>query len=355
MPPLERRPWRERLFPNAEWTLLVALACEIAIFAAAGQNFFTWSNFFEVIRLSVELGLVALALTPVILTGGIDLSPGSMMGLAAVLFGVAWRAGLPIPAAIAIALVTGAAGGALNATLITRLRIPPIIVTLGSYSLFRGIAEGITQGAVSYSGFPAPFLRLGQGYWWGVVPVQFPIFLLVLAFYAVLLHRSTIGRTLYAIGFSAAGARYAGIRVERPLALVYVLSGICRPRSPPSFMWRTSGQAKSDAGTGYELAAITAVVLGGTSVFGGRGTMWGTVAGPVFDLRSAERTAPRRAAERAGRRADRRGPRLDHRARPRLEPAASRAPRRSSDTEEAPPMRNYPTRRAVHGRFWPDR
>jgi rhamnose transport system substrate-binding protein len=279
MPSLEDRPWRERLFPNSEWALLLALACEIAIFSAVGQNFFTWANFFEIIRLSVELGLVALALTPVILTAGIDLSPGSMMGLAAVVFGAAWRDGhLPIPAAIAAALAIGMAGGGLNALLITRLRIPPIIVTLGSYSLFRGIAEGITQGAISYSGFPAAFLRLGQGYWWGVLPVQLPIFVAALAGYAILLHRSTIGRTLYAIGFNAEGARYAGIRVERPIALVYILSGLAASLAAVIYVAHL-GQAKSDAGTGYELSAITAVVLGGTSVFGGRGTIWGTVLG----------------------------------------------------------------------------
>jgi len=275
----ERRGWREVCFPNGEWVLLMGLAAEIAVFAAIGENFFTWANFFEVIRLSVELGLLAVALTPVILTGGIDLSVGSMMGLAAVVFGAVWRDGhFSIPAAAAAALVLGAAGGSLNALLITRLQIPPIIVTLGSYSMFRGIAEGITQGAVNYSGFPAGFLRLGQGYWWGIVPVQFPLFLAVLAFYAVLLHRSTMGRKLYAIGFNAAGARYAGIRVERPVALVYVLSGVVSALAAIVYVAHL-GQAKSDAGTGYELAAITAVVLGGTSVFGGRGTIWGTVAG----------------------------------------------------------------------------
>ncbi len=275
----ERRPWREAWFPNGEWMLLVVLAVEIAVFSAIGKNFFTWANLSEVIRLSVELGLLAVALSPVILTGGIDLSVGSMMGLAAVVFGAAWRDGhFSIPAAAATALVLGAAGGSLNALLITRFGIPPIIVTLGTYSLFRGIAEGITRGAVNYSGFPAPFLRLGQGYWWGVAPVQLPLFLLVVAGYALLQHRSTLGRKLYAIGFSAAGARYAGIRVERPVALVYVLSGLVSSLAAIIYVAHL-GQAKSDAGTGYELAAITAVVLGGTSVFGGRGTIWGTLAG----------------------------------------------------------------------------
>jgi rhamnose transport system permease protein len=252
---------------------------EIAIFSAIGENFFTIENFFEVIRLSVELGLLSLAMTPIVITGGIDLSVGSMMALAAVIFGAAWHdAGLPIPAAAALALLTGSLGGALNAGLITRLNIPPLIVTLGSFSLFRGIAEGITHASVNYSGFPASFLWLGQGYLGGIVPVQFPIFLIALAAYAILLHRSAIGRTLYVIGFSPSGARYAGVPVPRRLALLYFLSGLVASLAAIIYVAHL-GQAKSDAGSGYELAAITAVVLGGTSVFGGRGTVWGTLFG----------------------------------------------------------------------------
>src|SRR5258707_15431918 len=91
LPPAAHRPWRERLFPNGEWALLLALVLEVAIFSAIAENFFTWGNFFEMIRFSVELGLLALALTPVIITGGIDLSGGAMMGLAAVGFGRSWR------------------------------------------------------------------------------------------------------------------------------------------------------------------------------------------------------------------------------------------------------------------------
>ncbi len=275
----EHRPWGRRWFPNGEWVLLFLLAAEVAIFSQLGENFFTAGNFFEVVRLSVELGLLALALTPVMVTGGIDLSVGSMMGLAAVTFGAAWHDwGWPIAAAAALALAIGLAGGALNAALITRMRIPPIIVTLGSYSTFRGIAEGVTHGAVNYSGFPGWFLALGQGYLGGVVPVQFPVLLAAIAAYYVLLHRSAIGRTLYAIGFGSEGARWAGIPVERRLALVYVLSGFVSSAAAIVYVAHL-GQAKSDAGTGYELAAITAVVLGGTSVFGGRGTVWGTVLG----------------------------------------------------------------------------
>jgi rhamnose transport system permease protein len=255
------------------------MAVELAIFSAIGENFFTLANFFEVVRLSVELGLIALAMTPIMITGGIDLSVGSTMGLAAVTFGALWRdAHWPIPLAAAAALAIGCIAGLLNAAVITRLNIPPLIVTLGSLSLFRGIAEGITKGAENYSGFPAGFLNLGQGYLGGVVPVQFPVLIAAIVGYWVLLHRSAIGRTIYVVGFSPDGARYAGIPVRRRLALLYFLSGVVASLAAIIYVAHL-GQAKSDAGTGYELAAITAVVLGGTSVFGGRGTIWGTVLG----------------------------------------------------------------------------
>ena len=259
--------------------LLLAVAAEIVLFSVIAPNFATVANFFEVTRLSVELGLLAIALTPVIITGGIDLSVGAMMGLAAILFGVAWRDwGLSWPVAALVSLAAGSVGGGLNAVLVARLGIPPLIVTLGTLSLFRGIAEGITQGAVNYTGFSPRFLALGQGYVWGVVPRQLPLFLGILAIYVLLLHRSIIGRALYAIGFSPAGARFAGIPVTRRIGLVYWLSGLVSSVAGIIYVAHL-GQARSDAGSGYELDAITAVVLGGTSVFGGRGTLGGTVLG----------------------------------------------------------------------------
>jgi rhamnose transport system substrate-binding protein len=282
LPPAALKSHRVRLFPNGEWVLLLALLAEIAVFSAIAQNFFTVENLVEVIRFSVELGMLALALTPVIITGGIDLSVGSMMGLAAVSFGALWRdAHFPLAGALLTALLIGSAGGALNALLIARFNLPPLVVTLGSFSLFRGLAEGITHGTVNYTDFPRPFLYLGQGYLLGVIPVQLLLFLPVLVGFWILLHRSVIGRALYAIGFTAAGARYAGLPVRARLALVYFLSGLVASLSAIIYVAHL-GQAKSDAGTGYELDAITAVVLGGTSVFGGRGTLWGTLLGLFF-------------------------------------------------------------------------
>ncbi len=245
-----------------EWILAALIAVEVALFSISGRNFFSPGNFFECIRLGVEIGLLALALTPVIVTGGIDLSVGSMMGLCAVTFGALWRdAHLPVGIAIAATLLVSLAGGALNAILISRLNVSPLIVTLGTYSLFRGIAEGVTAGATNYSGFPAGVLYLGQGYIGGVVPTQ-TIFLVVAAvgFY-LLLQRTVIGRALFAIGHSPEGARFAAIPVAKRLVLVYVLSGLAAGVASIIYIAHL-GQAKSDAGNGYELIAITAVVLG---------------------------------------------------------------------------------------------
>ena len=272
-------PWPARVFPNHEWALLLVLFFECLIFSIAGDNFFTAANGFEITRLSVEVGLLALALTLVIVTGGIDLSVGSMMGLAAVVMGSLWRdAHLPIAVAASVALLLGAFGGALNGVLIARFNLPPIIVTLATFSLFRGVAEGITRSIENYSGFPAGFLFLGQGYIGGIIPTQLLVLVIAVAACAWLLHLTAFGRSLYAIGHSSEGARYAGINVTRKLFTVYLLSGLAASASAVIYVAHL-GQAKSDAGTGFELMGIAAVVLGGTSIFGGRGSILGTVLG----------------------------------------------------------------------------
>jgi ribose/xylose/arabinose/galactoside ABC-type transport system permease subunit/ABC-type sugar transport system substrate-binding protein len=274
---------RRRFQITHEIVLGAVLAIEIAAFSLTGTNFFSRANGFEITRLCVEIGLLAMALTPIIVTGGIDLSVGSLMGLSAVLFGMMWRdAGIAIPLATVATLLIGAAAGFLNAALIARLRLPPLIVTLGTFSLFRGLAQGLTRGVDNFTGFPSWFLFLGQGYLPGGIPTQLPLLVAVAVAFWLLLQRTTIGRGLYAIGFSPEGARHAGIPIERRLTLVYVLSGLASSIAAIIYVSRL-GQAKADAGQGYELSAITAVVLGGTSIFGGRGTIQGTVLG-VFAI-----------------------------------------------------------------------
>jgi rhamnose transport system permease protein len=150
-------------------------------------------------------------------------------------------------------------------------------VTLGTYSLFRGLAEAITHGVDTFTNFPSRFLFLGQERLLGI-PAQAPIFILVLVVVLVLVHHTTYGRSFRAIGFSPEGARYAGIPVERRVALAYVLAGFVAALAAIIYTARL-GQARADAGTGYELYAITAVVLGGTSIFGGTGSVQGTILG----------------------------------------------------------------------------
>jgi rhamnose transport system permease protein len=262
---------------NHERVLVIVLVLELVLFGVIGSNFLTLANAGEIIRASAEIGLLALALTPVIITGGIDLSVGSLLGLCAVILGVVWRdAGVSIGIAALAAIAIGITGGAANAWLVAR-GVPPLIVTLGTYSLFRGLAEGITGGVRNYSNFPQGFLRLGQGDLAGVPSQTFVLAAVAIAFW-LLLHRMTIGRTLRAIGFAPEGARYAGLSVTRSTGLVYILSGAAAGLASLLYVSRL-GQAKADAGTGFELMAITAVVLGGTSIFGGRGTIAGTLLG----------------------------------------------------------------------------
>ena len=268
-----------RFLLRFESLLIAVLVLECAIFTRTGTNFATQGNALEIVKFSVEIGLLALVMTPVILTGGIDLSVGSLLGLCAVCFGKFWRdAGMAWPLAAVLTLGIGALAGGVNALLITRLRLPPLIVTLGSFSLFRGLAEALTHGTDNFTKFPPDFLAFGQGYYGGIIPAQVPVFAVVAVAVWLLVHRTTFGRSFRAIGFAPEGARYAGLPVHRRIALAYVLSGVVASLAALIYVARV-GQAKADAGIGYELLAITAVVLGGTSIFGGIGTVHGTLLG----------------------------------------------------------------------------
>lgn len=261
-----------------EMVLLLVIVVEVLIFNAIGRRFLTADNVANIVRQSVEIGLLALVMTPVILTGGIDLSVGSLLGLCAVTFGMLWGELHWPPWLAALGAVgVGALGGCVNAALITSLRLPALIVTLGTFSLFRGIAEALTGGTIAYTKFPASFLALGNSFFLGV-PVQAWVFFVVAVAVWLLVHRTTAGRAFRAIGFAPEGARYAGLPVGRRVALAYILAGSVAGVAAVIFVSRVT-EARANAGVGYELAAITAVVLGGTSIFGGRGSVHGTLLG----------------------------------------------------------------------------
>jgi rhamnose transport system permease protein len=193
---------------------------------------------------------------------------------------VFWKnIGLPLPVAIGLGLVIGTLAGLVNGLIITRFKVPPLIATLGTLALYRGLAEGISE-ARSVRGYPDWFFVLGQGQVLGV-PSQLWILAGVTVFAAIVLGLTVQGRSIYAIGYNETAARFSGIQVDRIKLAVYACSGFAAALAAVIFVSRVS-TTRSDMGSGIELDAITAVVLGGTSIFGGRGTVVGTVLGLVL-------------------------------------------------------------------------
>jgi rhamnose transport system permease protein len=263
-----------------EIVLAAILLISLVLLATQTDRFLTTGNLLNQGRLMAEVGLVALPMTFIIITGGIDLSVGSIMGLCAIVLGVAWQnLGLPLELAIVVTLVTGALAGFMNGWFITRIGVPPLIMTLASLALFRGLAEGISQ-ARSVRGYPEWFFRLGQGEFLGV-PTQLWILVVAIVVAAVVLARTTFGRGLYAIGHAELAARFSGIPVDRYKLAIYTLSGLMAGLAGYIFVSRVS-TTRSDMGTGLELDVIAAVVLGGSSIFGGTGTILGTVLGVIL-------------------------------------------------------------------------
>src|SRR3954470_13391182 len=204
---------RDLLFGH-EGVLLVILVAALAILATRTDVFLTTDNLLNQGRLVAEIGLVALPMTFIIVTGGIDLSVGSIMGLCAILLGYGWKnLGLPLPASIALSLAVGALAGFVNGWLIARIGVPPLIQTLATLALYRGLAEGISQ-ARSVRGYPDWFFTLGQGEALGV-PSQLWILLAVTAAAAVILGLTTFGRATYSVGANETAARFSGIGVDR--------------------------------------------------------------------------------------------------------------------------------------------
>jgi rhamnose transport system permease protein len=260
-----------------ETILAVLLAAALILLARQSDRFFTTDNLLNQGRLMAEVGLVALPMTFVIVTGGIDLSVGSIFGLAAILLGVFWKnLGVPLPLAMAAAVLVGGVGGLVNGFIITRFRVPPLIATLATLALYRGLAEGISQ-ARSVRGYPDWFFVFGQGELLGV-PSQLWLLVILTVAAAIMLGLTTFGRTVYAIGSNETAARFSGLHVDRAKMVIYGCSGLVAGLAGVIFVSRVS-TTRSDMGTGLELDVITAVVLGGTSIFGGRGTIAGTALG----------------------------------------------------------------------------
>ncbi|MGE0281908.1 MAG: ABC transporter permease [Rhizobiaceae bacterium] len=260
-----------------ETFLAILLVIVLIVLSFQSDKFFTVSNLLNQGRLMTETGLIAIAMTFIIATGGIDLSVGSILGLTAILTGVFWQnVGLPLPLAAVAAITVGTFAGYVNGLIITRFRVPPLIATLATLALYRGLAEGISQ-ARSVRGYPEWFYVLGQGEVLSV-PTQLWILLVAAVGASIILAYTRWGRTTYAIGSNEVAARFSGLSVEGTKLALYTASGFAAALAAVIFVSRVS-TTRSDMGTGIELDAITAVVLGGTSIFGGRGTIVGTIIG----------------------------------------------------------------------------
>lgn len=280
---------------SQESILLLILVVVIAVLASRSNRFLTTENLLTQGRLLAEVALVALPMTYIIITGGIDLSVGAIFGLCAIMLGWTWDnicleplalktrgmeclTPFPLEASIVVALLIGALAGMINGLFIVRVKVPPLIMTLATLALYRGLAEGISQSR-SVRGYPDWFYQLGQGSAAGL-PTQIWIMIIAAVISAIVLSRTTFGRSLYAIGNNELGARFSGIPVGRQKIIIYTFSGVMAGLAAWIFVSRVS-TTRSDMGTGLELDVIAAVVLGGTSIFGGTGSILGTMIGVI--------------------------------------------------------------------------
>jgi ribose transport system permease protein len=266
----------DRLFVIA--SRLVALIVLVAVLAVLSPYFLTWGNFINVMRQAALQFLMAAGLTLVVLTGGIDLAVGAMLGLAACLSASLISQG-HLALGIAAALLSGLGCGMVNGVLVTYGRIPSFIATYGMLWIAHGLGYIFMKGEVIY-GLPQSFRFIGAGFLWGIpVPVLIAAALLVVLH--LLLHTTVLGRAIYAIGGNATAARLSGMPVVRRLITVYALSGLLSGFAALVVIARINA-ADSSLGEDLLLPAIAAVCLGGTSLFGGVGGIAGTAIGSVI-------------------------------------------------------------------------
>jgi ribose/xylose/arabinose/galactoside ABC-type transport system permease subunit len=279
------RAWRDAqrvVLERAQVRLesLVVLLLLSATMAALSPFFLSVSNLLNILLATATIGILAIGATYVISAGGLDLSLGSVMGLAGVAGAyVSVMLGAPAAVGALACLGAGAAAGWVNGTLVTRAGVPAFIVTLGMLGLARGLALVISDGRSIY-GLPPGLVYLGQGRPFGV-PMPVFIFLgaALVAHYALAYTR--FGRHTLALGDKEAAARAAGIRIDRHRRRLYVISGLCAGLAGLVFMARVNA-GDPTAGLTYELTAITAAIIGGTNLFGGRGSILGAVVGALI-------------------------------------------------------------------------
>lgn len=284
--PVQKVPSRlHSLLHAREAGVFAALILLFILGTVLSPGFAQSGNLLSVGQQISQIGIMAIGATFVIINGEIDLSVGSIYALSAISTGMAIADGMAWPLAVVLGVVVGAVAGLLNGLAVVFLEVPSFIVTLGSLSVFRGVTLLISDGApislsASQPGVPE-FTLIGQGRLFGIVPMQLIIFAVVAALGVVLLSKSRLGFNTYAVGGNAEAARLVGINVKAVKLWAFVLSGLTAAIAGVlglSFLSYVQGVT----GTGLELTVISAVIIGGAALFGGSGTMWGTIIGVAF-------------------------------------------------------------------------
>ena len=262
----------------ARWETLTAALLVATVLAGSmsSPDFLTRGNVNSLLSDISEIALIALPMTLIIVAAEIDLSVASILGLASSLLGALWNHNWPMELIIPTVLVVGAMAGAVNGLLVTRLGLPSLAVTIGTLTLYRGLAF-VILGDQAVSDFPEQYTNLGFGSFAGTeIPNPTVLFAVLAAIFAFALHRTALGRSMFAIGANEEAAFFSGLRVKRIKLGLFVLSGVVAALAGIVFTFRF-GSARADNGTGLELSVVAVVLLGGVSIFGGRGSMLGVV------------------------------------------------------------------------------
>ncbi|MBY5717350.1 ABC transporter permease [Rhizobium leguminosarum] len=261
----------------ASWEMLLfAVAILIFIFNSLASPYFldAW-NLSDATFNFTEKAMIAFAMALLVISGEIDLSVAAIIALASTAMGAAAQVGIGTPGLVAIGIGTGLACGIFNGVLVSVLKLPSIVVTIGTMSLFRGISY-IVLGDQAYGKYPADFAYFGQGYVVWVFSFEFVLFIVLAILFAILLHATNFGRQVYAIGNNDFAARFSGIPVERVKFILFLLTGVMSGVAAVCLTSRL-GSTRPSIAQGWELEVVTMVVLGGISILGGSGTIVGVV------------------------------------------------------------------------------
>lgn len=262
-----------------QFGLAISLVLLCLALALLSDRFLTVNNLTNILRQSTINGIIAVGMTLVIFTRGIDLSVGSVLGLSVLITADALQAGWPVAVAILLGLAVGAAMGLISGLLVTQVKIPPFIATLGMMTLGRGLALAYTDGK-PITGLPPGFRFLGNGYF-GPIPMPIVIAFIVFTVAYIALSQMKFGEYIYAIGNNENAARLCGIPVKRYIATTYAITGMLSALAGFILVGRIDS-AQPIAGAGFEFDAIAAVVVGGTSFEGGEGSLMGTLLGVLI-------------------------------------------------------------------------